>query len=244
MNLIKLDAIDSTNSFLKELAQKRNLENYTVVQTDFQEKGRGHLGAHWSSAPGKNLLCSVYIEFEGFLAYKQVLLNYAVSIAVYNVLIEYELPKLAIKWPNDILSLNQKIAGILIEPVMQKDMIKSAIVGVGINVNQTEFGEEAKQITSLKLVLEKDFDLNDILTSFIAELKIQVSYITNTKTNVLKKRYLDLLYKKNIPSMFIEQESMDKFMGMIVGIAPTGKVQIQLEDDTIREYGIKEVAFV
>ncbi|GGG89306.1 biotin--[acetyl-CoA-carboxylase] ligase [Polaribacter pacificus] len=244
MNLIKLDAIDSTNSFLKELAQKSNLTNYTVVVANYQKKGKGQMGSQWDSKPGENLLCSVYVEFNDFLATEQVLLNYAVSIAVYNVLIDYEVPKLSIKWPNDILSLNHKISGILIEPVMQQGRIISAVIGIGINVNQMDFSTSKKQITSLKFLKGIDFNLDELLQSLIEELKIQIAYITNTKSNVLKKRYLDVLYKHNVPSMFMDQQLQTRFMGKIVGVASTGKIQIQLEDETIKEFGVKEVAFV
>ena len=66
MKIIKLDAIDSTNSFLKELAHNTSLENYTIVTAKEQIKGRGQMGTHWVSEPNKNLLCSVYVSFEGF----------------------------------------------------------------------------------------------------------------------------------------------------------------------------------
>jgi len=66
MRIIKLDAIDSTNSFLKELAQNSSLENYTIVTTKEQKKGRGQMGTQWVSEPNKNLLCSVYVAFDKF----------------------------------------------------------------------------------------------------------------------------------------------------------------------------------
>ena len=64
MNIIKLNAIDSTNSFLKELAQKSTLENFTAVVADQQTLGRGQLGTTWISEQGKNLTFSLLVSLE------------------------------------------------------------------------------------------------------------------------------------------------------------------------------------
>jgi BirA family biotin operon repressor/biotin-[acetyl-CoA-carboxylase] ligase len=242
MKIIKLDAIDSTNSFLKELAHNTSLENYTIVTAKEQKKGRGQMGTHWVSEPNKNLLCSVYVEFEGFQITHQVLINYAVSLAVVYTLEKFQLPKLAIKWPNDILSSNQKICGILVENVMQSKEIKSAIIGIGINVNQEIFSNQLNNVTSIKNEINRDVDLDDLLISLIDELKTSISYITNSTTNVLKKNYLKWLYKKNIPTMFKNSKDV-LFMGKILSVSPQGKLQIELEDETIQEFDIKEVSF-
>ena len=91
MKLIKLNAIDSTNTFLKELAQTEELENFTVVTANEQLKGRGQMNTGWLSEPNKNLLCSVFYKFENVLFSNQVYLNYAVALSVYQTLKEYNL---------------------------------------------------------------------------------------------------------------------------------------------------------
>jgi len=242
MKIIKLDAIDSTNSFLKELAQNSSLENYTIVTTKEQKKGRGQMGTQWVSEPNKNLLCSVYVAFDKFPVADKVLINYAVSLAVVYTLEKYKLPRLAIKWPNDILSSNQKICGVLLENVMQGMEIKSAIIGVGINVNQEVFPSFLKNVTSIKNMVKKETDLSVLLHEFVAQLKETISSITKLDAEVLKKNYLKLLYKKNIPTMFRDCKDV-LFMGKIVGVSLQGKLQIEFEDESIQEFGIKEVSF-
>ena len=242
MKIIKLDAIDSTNSFLKEMAHTSSLENYTIVTANKQKKGRGQMGTHWSSEPGKNLLCSVYVAFDGFSISHQVLINYAVSLAVVGALEKLNVPRLAIKWPNDILSSNQKICGVLVENVMQNREIKSAIIGVGLNVNQEKFPSQITNATSIINEIGKKVLLDDVLSILIDELKLYISYITNSSTNVLKKNYLNRLYKKNIPTMFKSSQDV-LFMGKILGVSPLGKLQIELEDESIQEFEIKEVSF-
>ena len=241
MKIIKLNAIDSTNSFLKEMAQNSALENFTVLVAKEQTKGRGQMGTRWISEPNKNLLCSVFVRFNDFPITHQVLVNYAVSIAIANVLITNKMPRVTIKWPNDILSSNKKVCGILVENVMQKDEIKSSIIGIGLNVNQINFPTNFNATSILKET-KVETSIDTFLKELIDELKIQISYITDASTNVLKKNYLKLLHKKNTPTMFKDSQGV-LFMGKIIGVSPVGKLQIELDDDSIKEFGIKEVSF-
>ena len=107
MKLIKLDAIDSTNEFLKGLSNKQELENFTVVTAENQTKGKGQMGAVWASEAGKNLIMSVLVK--GFLSdiCEIYNLNIAVSLAVINVLETSKITGLIIKSPNVILSYNK-----------------------------------------------------------------------------------------------------------------------------------------
>ena len=66
MNIIKLNAIDSTNSYLKKLLVKKDLDSYTVVTANYQTAGKGQLGTSWVSNDGKNLIFSILIKFDDF----------------------------------------------------------------------------------------------------------------------------------------------------------------------------------
>ena len=242
MKLIKLNAIDSTNTFLKELTQTEHLENYTTVVADKQLKGRGQMNSDWLSEPNKNLLCSVFCRFENALFSKQVYLNYAVALAVYQTLKTYSLPRLSIKWPNDILSQKNKVSGILIETVVKQQEIKSVVIGVGLNVNQEIFPKNLTNVTSIKKATGNNVDLNEVLNILIDNLKTNIQLFEEQKFSDLEEHYLSVLYKKNIPTMFRISKNV-LFMGKIIGVATSGKLQIQLEDESIKEFGIKEVSF-
>ncbi|NVK53404.1 MAG: biotin--[acetyl-CoA-carboxylase] ligase [Flavobacteriaceae bacterium] len=242
MKIIKLDAINSTNSFLKELSQNTSINTFTVVQANYQTSGRGQMGSQWVSEPNKNLLCSVFVRFNGLPVSHQVLINYAVSLAIFTTLQRYKLPEVAIKWPNDILSSHKKVCGILVENVIHKDKISSSIIGIGLNVNQLLFPKGLNAVTSMQKVLGKEINIDVLLQDLLSDLKKTIAYITDASTNVLKKNYLQYLYKKNIPTMF-KNSSDVLFMGKIVGVSTQGKLQIALEDDTINEFAIKEVSF-
>ncbi|MGB0891197.1 MAG: biotin--[acetyl-CoA-carboxylase] ligase [Flavobacteriaceae bacterium] len=242
MKLIKLDAIDSTNTFLKELAQVELLDNFTVVTASEQLKGRGQMNTGWLSEPNKNLLCSVFYKFENALFSHQVYLNYAISLSVYQTLQEYKLLDLAIKWPNDILSQKNKVSGILIESVVKQQKLKSAIIGIGLNVNQVDFFKDLYNVTSIKEATGNETNIDEVLRVLIQNLKKNIKQFEMRNFLDLEKRYLKTLYKKNIPTMFKTSKNV-LFMGMIIGVSTSGKLQIQLEDDSVKEFGIKEVSF-
>ena len=243
MKIIKLNAIDSTNSFLKDLSQDSALENFTVVVAKKQTEGRGQHNSNWLSEAHKNLTFSTFIKFNNLKITDRKYLNFAISLAIKNVLISLDLKKIAIKWPNDIMSANKKICGILIENTFKGDKIKNSIIGIGLNVNQEEFPVHLKNASSLKLETSKSYDLDDLLNKILIELQNNIGLLNSREYNLLEKEYLDVLYKKNIPTMF--KNSRDEiFIGLIFGISTNGNLQIQLEDDSIKEFGIKEISIL
>ena len=243
MKIIKLDAIDSTNSFLKDLSLSSALENLTVVVTKKQTKGRGQQESSWISEPYKNLTFSVFISLNDVKIIHRRYLNFAISLSIYKVLFNKKISKLSIKWPNDILSANKKICGILIENTFFGDKIKNTIVGIGLNVNQEMFPNSLPNVTSLKLETSKESNLDVLLNDILIELKNNIKLLESKDFHLLEKQYLDVLYKKNIPTMF--KNSKDEiFMGIISGISDHGNLQIMLEDDSIIEFGIKEVSIL
>jgi len=238
MKLIKLDAIDSTNEFLKRLSNKEDLENFTVVTAENQIKGKGQMGAVWRSEIGKNLIFSILVK-NFLLEINEIFnLNIAVSLAVITVLKKNSIPDLSIKWSNDILSANKKIGGILIENSIKSDGTIVSIVGLGLNVNQTNF-EGLPKASSLALVTGQEFDKDQILSEIVNQLKTNV---TESKQNPvsLRQQFIDSLFKKDIPMPFTNQNE-EKFMGIIQGISPIGKLQVLLEDDSVAEFDIKEI---
>jgi len=129
------------------------VDNFTVVCTENQTNGKGQLGSEWHADEGENLTFSAFLNTSFLPLESQFYLNCAVSISVFNVLKKILVPKLSIKWPNDILSENKKLCGILIENVVKSNAETHAIIGIGLNVNQTLFNPTYKA-SSLKVVLE------------------------------------------------------------------------------------------
>lgn len=238
MKLIKLDAIDSTNDFLKGLASKQFVENFTVVTAEIQTKGKGQMGSVWVAEKGKNLTMSVLIK-DVLIELNQIYtLNIAVALAVIRALQSFKIPELAIKWPNDIMSYNYKIGGILIENSIKIDGSVTSIVGIGININQTNF-ENLPKGSSLSVIAKQEFDKQAVLLAIVQELK-DAMIVLKTNPDSLWREYLSLLFKKNVPVPF-ELPDGDRFMGIIQGVSAQGKLQILLENDAVVQYNIKEI---
>lgn len=239
MNIIKLNATNSTNDYLKELMRKQFVDNFTVVLANDQQKGRGQREAIWQSEAGKNLTFSVLIRDLIVNPTELFALNIAVAISVFESLNQLTKHKIAIKWPNDIMADNKKIAGILIENTMQQKGDVFSVIGIGLNVNQLIF-ENLPNVTSLKIVENKDFDLKSVLNILLENLQQNISLIKSKKSDLLWKKYLKNLFKIEIPTMF-EDKNQQKFMGIIKGVSPNGQLQVLHEDDSIKEYGLKEI---
>jgi len=236
MQLIKLDAIDSTNDFLKELSSKNDLADFTVVTAENQTKGKGQMGSVWNAEPGKNLTMSVLIKNVLFDINGIYKLNIAVAIAVIKCLRQQEIPELAIKWPNDILSANKKIGGILIENSIKSDGSIVSVVGLGLNVNQMNY-EHLPKASSLALIANRVFDKENLLEAIVAQMKISVQSL---QSETLWETYEKLLYKKGIPMPF-ETTDGKRFMGIIKGVNRLGQLEVVLEDDTVATFEIKQI---
>ena len=238
MPIVKLGAIGSTNDFLSEMASMQQLENYTAVTAESQTNGRGQQGASWVAEPGKNLTVSVYIESAFKNPHSIFMLNAAIALAVADCLAEFGIPDVCVKWPNDILSGVTKIAGVLIENSWRANTVRS-IVGIGLNVNQTHF-KSLPHVSSMKLVSGRQFDRDQVLDNLLLQIK--------NRTNNLEEQhsiwsdYHARLFRKDKPMPF-EADSR-RFMGIIRGVDPDGRLRIELEDESFRTFGVREISML
>ena len=86
MKLFKLDAINSTSIYLKQLSKGIDISNWTVVTAEYQTSGRGQMQTKWDSEWSKNLIFSMLIKFDNLKASNQFYLNCAISIGIFNAL--------------------------------------------------------------------------------------------------------------------------------------------------------------
>ena len=239
MQLIKLNAIGSTNSHLRQLCTKEVLADYTVVFADHQTEGRGHMGTNWSSQKGKNLTCSVYKEIQGLPLDQSFNISMLTSLAIIRTLEHFNVPRLSVKWPNDILSENKKICGILIENISKNGKIEASILGIGLNVNQTSF-KNLPKAASLKLILGRLFDREELLNLIVANLNYYFDQLTSGHSKRIKNRYEKLLFRKGKPSTFRDKDG-HMFPGYIRGVTDNGYLKVLTEDEILREFDLKDV---
>ncbi len=238
MPVIKLDAIDSTNDYLKQLSRESDIENYTMVIANEQTKGKGQIGASWVSEKGKNLTVSILIKDIVVTGETIFALNIAVALSLIEVLKNIQIQNVTVKWPNDIMAGSKKVAGILIENSMKPDGSLTSVVGVGLNLNQTNF-DNLPQATSLKSISGETYEPEAIAILLRQSLKELIRQLDKNQ-ELLWQDYHRNLHKLNYPSPF-EDNNGKRFMGIIKGVARNGKLQVLLEDDSSALYDLKEI---
>ena len=238
MNIIKLSATPSTNDYLKGLSATRHVENFTIVTAEAQTAGKGQMGATWSAEPGKNLTFSILIK-DLLLEINEIFsLNAAVAVSISDALEHLQVPNICIKWPNDILAGNRKIGGILIENSIRNDGEIFSVAGIGLNVNQKDF-DALPKASSLALVTGREFDRDILLQTITDNLRRNVASLLHKDSAGIWHRYHSKLFKKDMPMPF--EKDGQKFMGIIKGVTKCGSLEVQLEDDSVATYGLKEV---
>lgn len=240
--IIKLDATDSTNLYLKGLLRSKNALDHTVVVAKNQLKGRGQMGSSWQTEGGKNLTFSILKKFDALQAAHQFNLNICVSLAVCDVLAEFAIPNVSVKWPNDIMSGSQKICGILIENIMKGQLVQHSIIGIGLNVNQTSF-KNLDKAGSLSSVSGRIFDLDELLCKILERMENRFQGIEQKTVTQLLPSYERLLFRKDKPSTFTDVNG-EMFMGFIRRISGSGKLVLELEDHIFKEFDLKEVTLL
>lgn len=243
-DIIYVDETTSTNTLLKnKLSADGDLPEFTMLYTGFQTLGRGQKGNSWESERNKNIMCSILLKPVFLEAKEQFVLSEAVSLAILNFL-DYYLPNIKVKWPNDIYYGDKKISGILIENTIQSNSILASIVGIGINVNQTIFMSDALNPVSLSQVTGQDYDIPKLINE-VRDSIIKCYDFTKSmdEAETMHKYYLSKLYKYNEIATY--KDEYGTFKGKIIDVElHGGKICIEDEDGKIRKYNFKEVSFI
>ena len=235
--IIHIDETDSTNCWLKE-----NGVGTMVVTTDYQTAGKGCGTNSWESERGKNLTFSMLIHPTDIPASQQFRITEVVSVALCEVLERYLLtvPELAeglsIKWPNDIYMGDKKICGVLIENRLQGNVIVDSIIGIGLNVNQTEFVSDAPNPVSLRQLLGREIDREALLHDFLETLE------TVSSSETTYSAYRNKLFRMGKQAVFSDEKG--RFEGTIQDVETDGRLLIKDLAGQERRYAFKEVQFV
>lgn len=169
--IMMFDRVDSTNRIALEMASQ-GLPGGIVILAEAQEKGKGRLGREWFSPEGMNLYFSLllrpYQPARDFPLY-----SLATSVALIEAIQRTTGLAVQIKWPNDVVLEDKKLAGILLESEVRGDQSPSLVVGVGVNVNigLNDFPSELqKSATSLRIALGQPVDRADLLIELFNQL--------------------------------------------------------------------------
>ncbi len=233
-----LDSVDSTNNYAMDMVHAGMAKHGKLWFTPYQTAGKGQRGKNWTSAAGKNIAMSLVLEPERLQITSQFHLSAAVAISCFDFFSSRAGDETKIKWPNDLYWRDRKAGGVLIENVLQGKSWKWAVVGIGININQTEFDGGLLNPVSLKQITGKNFDivslakeLHNLLMKNLAALKANDEVI---------ERYNEYLYKRNQLVNLKREEQV--FETMIKGVSDAGR--LITVDAVEREFDFGEVEWV
>lgn len=234
-NINKIDAIDSTSLALKRSYHEDSLTHGQGLWALDQTQGKGQRDGRWFSQPNMNLTFSFFLDHNYLNINSHFHLNCLTSLAVQTTMNYYQIPNIKIKWPNDILSENKKISGILIENLYRGSRLKGSIVGIGINVNQENF-ESLPQGSSMRLCSGRRFKLAEVLDVLLTALEQNFSNAISLENAC--KAFNDCLYGRL--STFTFEKNGRQFPAIIKKINPEGLLVLD-ENGVLTQHAFKSI---
>ncbi len=235
--IIRLDRVDSTNNYTANLYKMKQIGHGSVILAEEQTNGRGQRGTTWQSEVGKNLMASLFVDLNDFSVLRQERINHWVALSLRRALNTIGIDA-KVKWPNDIYVNDKKIAGLLIENMVQGNLIKASIIGVGLNVNQMDF--QGVLGTSVQLETGGKVAVDTVLDAFLFQLN-ELETLFLSESSELKEEYLTFLWKKEEWVHF--EKDGKRLMGKIIGTDDFGLLQMEV-DGLIQTYRLKEISFI
>lgn len=236
-----LDVVDSTNRYIRDEADNLlvNGKDIVAVTAAYQTAGRGQRGNVWQSQGGDNLLLSILVRPGKVLEAKnQFLLSQAVAVAMHGAMQCHGID-VRLKWPNDIYVGNRKLAGILVELDYSGAFVEQAIIGIGLNVNQTEFSTMDRVPVSMKMLLGKDVPVDDALASVLGSFEHCYRMLLCGDSGAIAREYNSLLLGLGERHRFSDADG--EFIAVIEGVEPAGHLLLRRDDGTLSRYAFKEV---
>lgn len=233
--------LDSTNSYLKKISCDEITQGMVCLADD-QTKGRGQYERSWESSPGQNLTFT--IAFKPGQAERLHVLTLACAYAA-TALIEHNTAlKAFIKWPNDVLVNNRKVAGLLTETVFSGNKLDRVLVGIGLNINQEYFGDSlTEKATSLKLEHGTAFSREELLAEYLALIEYCYTRWHQNDTDLLRSINKKLVgYGKWINLSINGHSPSDKYK--LLGINEKGQLTVINHDAEVKTFSYEQIRLI
>ena len=235
------DLVISTNDVVWELAE-RGAEEGTVVFAEEQTRGRGRRGRAWLSPPRLGIYASLLVRpvADPFLL---PLVTFAAALGVVRTLETEQDGKTEIKWPNDVLVDDRKVAGFLAESRGGAEEGAAVVVGLGLNVNQSrdDFPETLRErVTSLRMASGRIWDRTLLLTALLARWEEEhFRLLERGGAEVLSRweRYSSL---RNGARVRADLDG-EILQGLFRGLTPLGEMRLEVEGGNVRRVAFGEV---
>jgi BirA family biotin operon repressor/biotin-[acetyl-CoA-carboxylase] ligase len=193
---IELQQVESTNNYATGLVHAGLAQSGTAVFAHHQSKGKGQRNKEWLSEQGKNIALSIIFKPPTLSLSQSFLLSMATAVAVHRFFSQYAGSETKVKWPNDLYWRDRKAGGILIENIVKGSKWEWAIVGIGININQTTFGDLDTKVVSLKQITGKDYEPLQLAKELCSHLEQTYNLLRKLRAEIYAQ-YRNNLYKLN-----------------------------------------------
>lgn len=244
MKKIFLHTVDSTNNYIaRNLAQWQD-ERLVVVATR-QTAGRGNGQNSWHSEEGMNLTFSILIHPKEVAPNESFIISEATALAIADALsLWIDEERIRVKWPNDIYIVPDdcKISGTLIETTLSGKHIGSAILGIGLNINETSFPSTLPNPISIAAVAGHETDCMEVLTAIIERLEAYEEMLHQGQYAAIRERYLSRLYR--LGTLATYKDAQHTFQATIEGVATDGHLLLRSATGQPLSYAFKEIQFI
>jgi BirA family biotin operon repressor/biotin-[acetyl-CoA-carboxylase] ligase len=257
MPFIELQTVDSTNNYaLKQIHAGRLTEGQTLPQHGLaifaheQTAGKGQRGKRWMSSKGLDIALSIIINPVPLGVAQQFQLSACAAVTVNNFFSKYAGKDSKIKWPNDVYWKDRKAGGILIESVVRTSESGAgspepgvnawqwAVIGIGININETSFPPELPNPVSLKQITGKNFDTVELAKEICRLFNDRFRKLINGGFEDIYMEYLSHLYKINEKVKLRKDNRV--FEATIKTVSPAGKLILQHSIEEEFDFGTVE----
>jgi BirA family transcriptional regulator, biotin operon repressor / biotin---[acetyl-CoA-carboxylase] ligase len=237
---IILDCVDSTNNYaMAQLHTGKALHGNAYFANE-QRIGRGRRGKSWQTQKGKNIMLSIVFNTEFLPVYQQFQLSISTSLGCLDFFHRYTTNNVKIKWPNDLYWNDRKAGGILIDNIIKGDLWQWAVIGIGININQTSFSANLPNPISLKQITGETYDIVKSAKELYEDVMTRFDDLRKNQFENLYSLYNQSLYRLK------EQIKLKKdnivFNTTLIGVAPQG--QLITKDVIERNFDFDEVEWV
>ena len=239
-NLICLDSVDSTNDYIKKLAEE-GAPHGTLAVADYQSGGKGRRGRAWVTPHGSAIAMSILVRPQ-LAPEKASMMTLVAGMAVAKSVKEVTGLDVKIKWPNDVVIRGKKISGTLTEMSMELGAIHYIVIGTGINANVTEFPEEIQDIAT-SLILEKGekVDRAAIICAHMEAFEdFYDRFMEYGDMTLLREDYQELLVNQNQQVRVLEPGN--EYTGIARGIDELGQLLVEKEDGSMVKVYAGEVS--
>ncbi|HEV8079844.1 MAG TPA: biotin--[acetyl-CoA-carboxylase] ligase [Chitinophagaceae bacterium] len=236
-----LNSVDSTNNYAMGLIRDGVAEQGDACFSYEQTQGKGRRGKVWKAEKGKNIILSIAVKTSFLTILKQFHLSVAASLGCIDFFKKHAGDETKIKWPNDIFWNDRKAGGILIENVVKGNNWQWAVIGVGININQTEFElDSVFTPVSLKQITGKEYNIIELAKELYEVLIHRIENLQNNRFEKMLIEYNQYLF--SIDKKVKLKKDNVVFETTIKGVSPQGKL---ITADVIeREFDFDEVEWV